>query len=79
MREMTLEEKLKLNISHGEKTYDLTPYIKNSTSGVQTLDGIVRFAKSENTRYIKLPFIRLIYRDGKYVGFYHPKLRKVLK
>lgn len=26
----------------------------------------------EKTKYIKLPFIRLIFRDGKYEGWYRP-------
>ena len=35
----------------------------------------------ERTKYKNIPLIgiRLIYRDGEYVGWYHPRLRKVLK
>ena len=38
-------------------------------------------AKSfEDAKYIAIPFvgIRLIFRNGKYDGWYHPKLKKVL-
>lgn len=35
----------------------------------------------ERTKYKTIPLIgiRLIYRDGEYVGWYRPRLRKVLK
>lgn len=39
---------------------------------------IKKSAEDPNTTYVCLPFIRLIFREGKYVGFYHPKLNKVV-
>lgn len=33
---------------------------------------IKRSCEDHNTTYICLPFIRLVFREGKYVGWYRP-------
>lgn len=34
--------------------------------------------KYENTTYLCLPGIRFIWKDGAYIGWYHPRLSKVV-